>query len=47
METGTGVILVKNDGKILRFDSRKCEKSMVSFGRDPRNIKWVSKMKQK
>ena len=47
VETGTGVVVIRNDGKILRFDSMKCEKSMTLFGRDPRDVKWISKADQK
>ena len=41
IEPGTGVMLIKSDGKILRFDSKKCEKSMIKLGRDPRKIEWA------
>ena len=44
IEPGTGLMVIKNDGKILRFDSKKCEKSMIKLHRDSRNIKWVKKM---
>ena len=46
IEPGTGVMFIKNDGKIFRFDSRKCEKGMIKLKRDPRNVKWIKKMKQ-
>jgi large subunit ribosomal protein L24e len=46
IEQGTGVTVIKNDGKIMHFDSRKCEKSMIKLGRDPRDIKWVTKQKE-
>lgn len=45
IEPGTGLMVIKNDGKMLRFDSKKCEKNMIKLGRDPRNIKWVTKRK--
>ncbi len=45
IEPGAGVIIIRNDGRILRFDSRKCEKSMIKLGRDPRDIGWVKKAK--
>lgn len=45
IEPGTGLTVIKNDGKIFRFDSKKCEASMIKMSRDPRKIKWVSKMK--
>ncbi len=46
IEIGTGVTLIRSDGKIFRFDSRKCEKSMMKFGRDPRDVNWVKKIKK-
>jgi large subunit ribosomal protein L24e len=46
IEPGTGMMIIRNDGKILRFDSSKCEKSMMKLGRDPRDITWIKKMKQ-
>ena len=45
IEAGTGVLLIRNDDKILRFDSRKCEKNMIKLGRDSRKVGWVKKMK--
>ncbi len=44
IETGTGIMLVRNDGKILRFDSHKCERNMTKLRRDPRAVGWVRKM---
>lgn len=41
IERGTGKILVKNDGKILNFCSKKCEKNMIALKRVPRRIKWT------
>ncbi|MBI5332882.1 MAG: 50S ribosomal protein L24e [Candidatus Aenigmarchaeota archaeon] len=40
LERGTGKIVVRTDGKILYFDSRKCEKNLLKLGRDPNNYKW-------
>ncbi len=40
---GTGLILAKNDGRILYFDSKKCEKNMLKLGRDPSKVNWVRK----
>ena len=37
---------VQKTGKILRFCSRKCEKNMLKLGREPRNVKWVTKKKK-
>ena len=45
IEPGTGLTYVRNDGKIFRFDARKCERAMITFSRDPRNVKWVTKAK--
>lgn len=46
IEQGTGLTVVRNDGKMFRFDSRKCEASMLKMNRDPRNMKWVTKRKE-
>ena len=43
LEKGTGVMLVKKDGKIFYFDSSKCEKNMLKLGREPERTKWVAK----
>ena len=43
---GTGVMLAKNDGKILYFCSKKCEKNMLKLNRKPSNFKWASKVKK-
>ncbi len=45
IEPGTGLTVIKTDGKIFRFDSKKCESSMLVLGRDPRKTRWVKKMK--
>jgi large subunit ribosomal protein L24e len=39
---GTGMMYVKNDGTILWFDSSKCKKSSLLFGRDARKLKWTT-----
>ncbi len=44
---GTGLTYVKTDGTILRFCSRKCFVSLVKFGRDPRRVTWVRKLRKK
>lgn len=46
VEKGTGVMFVQNDGKILNFCSRKCEKNMLKLGRKAREQKWVTSRKQ-
>jgi large subunit ribosomal protein L24e len=42
---GTGKMLVKNNGKVLWFCSRKCEKNLIKLGRNPAKFKWASKIK--
>ena len=39
---GTGMMFVKNDGKILYFCGRQCEKNMMKLGRKSRNVKWTA-----
>ena len=46
IEPGTGVMYVRNDGKIFRFDAKKCESAMIKFSRDSRNVKWIKKDKE-
>jgi large subunit ribosomal protein L24e len=46
LEKGTGVMFVKNDGKILYFDSSKCEKNMLKLRREPARTRWVKKVKK-
>ena len=36
------MMYVKNDGTILWFDSGKCKKSALLFGRDARKLKWTT-----
>jgi large subunit ribosomal protein L24e len=38
---GSGMMYVKNDGSVLWFDSSKCRKSSLKFGRDARKLKWT------
>ena len=38
---GTGKLYVKKDGRLLYFDSRKCEKNMIDLGRKPRETRWT------
>jgi large subunit ribosomal protein L24e len=40
---GTGVMLVKKDGKIFYFCSSKCEKNLLKLKRKPQNQKWVKR----
>lgn len=37
--------VIMHNGKIFRFDSKKCEKSMLKLKRDARKMKWIKKMK--
>ncbi|MCX6642641.1 MAG: 50S ribosomal protein L24e [Candidatus Bathyarchaeota archaeon] len=39
---GTGINFVRRDGRVLRFCSSKCRKSVVIMGRDPRKFKWTT-----
>lgn len=38
---GKGIMYIKNDGKVLYFYNRKCEKNMLKLGRKARNITWT------
>lgn len=41
LRPGTGKMFVKKDGKLLYFDSRKCEKNMLDLNRKPRETAWT------
>jgi large subunit ribosomal protein L24e len=41
IEPGTGKKIVKKNGSILNFCSRKCEKNMLDLKRKPRTTKWT------
>ena len=41
IEKGTGKMFVFNTGKILYFDSSKCEKNLLKLKRKPRKFKWT------
>ena len=41
VETGTGKIFVRKDGKTFDFCSSKCEKNMLKLKRKPRTTKWT------
>lgn len=43
LKPGTGVMFVRNDGKIFYFCSSKCEKNMLKLGRKGSKVKWVKK----
>jgi len=38
---GTGKMFVFNSGKILNFDSSKCEKNMLKLNRKSNFLKWT------
>jgi len=44
---GTGVMFVKNDGKIFYFCSSKCEKNMLKLGRKARKLEETEKKEEK
>ena len=46
MPRGTGKMLVRNDGRILYFCSRKCERT-VEMGRSEKRMKWAKYFKKK
>ncbi|QQG38846.1 MAG: 50S ribosomal protein L24e [Candidatus Woesearchaeota archaeon] len=41
IEEGTGIMIAQNSGKILYFDSKKCEKNMLKLNRKARKLKWT------
>ncbi|MGM5484255.1 MAG: 50S ribosomal protein L24e [Nanobdellota archaeon] len=43
---GKGKMFVKKDGKVLYFDSRKCEKNMLELKRKARTTKWTEEHKR-
>ena len=43
---GKGIMYVKNDGKVLYFCSRKCEKNMLALGRKARNVTWTEEYRK-
>jgi len=43
---GTGSVYVRRDGRVLRFCSSKCRKSLINLNRDPRKFKWSKAHKQ-
>lgn len=42
IEPGTGKMYIKKDGTIYHFCSRRCQKSLLEFGRNPRKLKWTA-----
>jgi len=45
IEKGTGIMFVRNDGKVFYFCSSKCNKNMIKLRREPSKVKWVTKKK--
>ncbi len=43
VEFGTGIMYVRNDGKILLFCSSKCSKNALKLKRSPEKLKWTLK----
>ena len=43
IEAGTGMSFVRKNGQLVRFCSRKCQRSLLDFKRDPRKFKWTKK----
>jgi large subunit ribosomal protein L24e len=41
--SGTGIMLIKNDGSIQWTCSNKCKKNLRLLKRDPRKLKWTKK----
>lgn len=46
IEPGTGMMFVKNDGKISYFCCSKCEKNSLKLKRNPAKVKWVKKARK-
>ena len=40
IEPGTGIMFVKNDGRIFNFCAAKCEKHLLVLDHKPRETKW-------
>ena len=45
IEPGTGIMYVRNDGKVFYFCSSKCERNMMKLKRKPRKVEWIRKNK--
>jgi len=43
---GTGKMYVRNDGRVLYFCSRKCQKNMLELRRDPKKVRWTTAYRQ-
>ncbi len=38
---GTGILYIRNDGRMLNFCSSKCKKNLIKLGRNPVKFKWT------
>jgi large subunit ribosomal protein L24e len=45
IERGTGMMFVKDDGKIYHFCSSKCENNTLKLGRKPRQTRWTQEFR--
>jgi large subunit ribosomal protein L24e len=43
---GKGIMLIQNDGRVLYFYDRKCEKNMVKLHRKPRTTRWTAEFQR-
>lgn len=43
VQNGTGMMHVRNDGRILWTCSKKCDKNMFELRRDARKLKWTER----
>lgn len=41
IEPGSGTMFIKKDGSVYYFDKRRCEVSLLKFGRMARKFKWT------
>ncbi len=46
-ERGSGIMLIRNTGKILNFCSKKCETYMLELRRKAKKLKWTRPEKTK
>ena len=47
LKHGSGMMVIRENGKILYFDTKKCEKNMLRLNRNPRKFKWTKPKKEK
>jgi len=47
VEPGTGLMYVRNDGRILLFCSSKCSKNALKLKRSPEKVKWTLKHRRR